>query len=195
MDIPFNLASKLPTMAPSSTSANTNQTDPLQHPLQATAMAIGGATGESRSNRMSHMASANEGPADIIAKVSGAVQGGTREDDGAYFTSNEGIPFPDPSVTRRSSLEYSLLMPNAARTARLLAVFRLLAMCSCSSKRASTGDVHQSRSQSMYRKQQHFNRSKNLERKREMPPFHSLPGLRYSRRLTDVNDDGDVCVT
>lgn len=146
MDIPFNLTSKLPTMAPSSTSANTNQTDPLQHPLQATAMAIGGAIGERRSNRMSHMASANEGPADIIAKVSGAVQGGTREDDGAYFTSNEGIPFPDPSVTRHSSLEYSLLMPYAARTARLLAVFRLPAMCSCSSKRASTGDVHQSRS-------------------------------------------------
>lgn len=62
-------------------------------------MAIGGAKGESRSNRMSHMASANEGPADIIAKVSGAVQGGTRADDGAYFTSNEGIPFPDPLVT------------------------------------------------------------------------------------------------
>ena len=44
---------------------------------------------------MSHMQSANEGPADIIAKVSGAVQGGKREDDGAYFTNNEGIPWPD----------------------------------------------------------------------------------------------------
>lgn len=104
MNIPSNLISKLPAMAPSSTSANTNQTDPLQHPLQATAMAIGGAIGERRSNRMSHMASANEGPADIIAKVSGAVQGGKRADDGAYFTSNEGIPFPDASVTYRSAL-------------------------------------------------------------------------------------------
>jgi catalase len=42
------------------------------------------------------MGSSNEGPADIIAKVSGAVQGGKREDDGPYFTNNEGIPFPDP---------------------------------------------------------------------------------------------------
>lgn len=82
-------------MAPSSTNANSNQTDPLQHPMQAVAMAIGGATGEIRGTRMSHMMSANEGPADIIGKVSGAVQGGKREDDGAYFTSNEGIPFPD----------------------------------------------------------------------------------------------------
>ena len=39
--------------------------------------------------------SANEGPADIIAKVSGAVSGGKREDDAPYFTSNEGIPLPD----------------------------------------------------------------------------------------------------
>ena len=70
-------------------------------------MAIGGATGESRSNRMSHMASANEGPADIIAKVSGSVEGGKRADDGAYFTSNEGIPFPDPSVC--SPLKYQCL--------------------------------------------------------------------------------------
>ena len=47
---------------------------------------------------MSHMMSHNEGPADIIAKVSGAVSGGKREDDGAYFTNNEGHPFPDPYV-------------------------------------------------------------------------------------------------
>lgn len=98
MDIPSNLSSKLPTFKmPSSSSANTNQNDPLQHPLKATAMAIAGATqGEYRAPRASHMASANEGPADIIAKVSGAVQGGKREDDGLYFTNNEGHPFPDP---------------------------------------------------------------------------------------------------
>jgi catalase len=30
--------------------------------------------------------------------VSGAVTGGKREDDGPYFTNNEGIPFPDPWV-------------------------------------------------------------------------------------------------
>ncbi|KAK4940752.1 hypothetical protein LTR28_009052 [Elasticomyces elasticus] len=105
MDIPSKLLSQLPnpltlTMAPSSTSANSNQTDPLQHPLQAIAMATQGAMGESRSNRASHMMSANEGPADIIAKVSGAVQGGKREDDGAYFTNNEGIPLPDAAHSK-----------------------------------------------------------------------------------------------
>ena len=98
MDIPSDLIEKLrANMAPSSTNSNTNQNDPLQHPLQATAMAIQGAVaGEGRAPRLSHMASANEGPADIIAKISGAVQSGKREDDGAYFTNNEGIAFPDP---------------------------------------------------------------------------------------------------
>jgi catalase len=95
MDIPSNLSSKLPTMA-SSTGANTNQNDPLHHPLQATAMAIQGAVqGEYRAPRISHMASSNEGPADIIAKVTGAVQGGKRADDAPYFTTAEGIPWPD----------------------------------------------------------------------------------------------------
>ncbi|KAK3058875.1 hypothetical protein LTR09_000440 [Extremus antarcticus] len=51
--------------------------------------------GEERGPRMSHMMSANEGPMDIIAKVSGVVEGGKREDDGPYFTNNEGIPIPD----------------------------------------------------------------------------------------------------
>jgi len=50
---------------------------------------------ESRAPRMSHNMSANEGPMDIIAKVSGAVSGGKREDDAPYFTNNEGIPLPD----------------------------------------------------------------------------------------------------
>ncbi len=84
-------------MAPSSTGANTNQNDPLQHPLEATAQAIQGAVqGEGRATHISHVASADEGPADNIAKVSGAVQGRKREDDGPYFTNNEGIPWPDP---------------------------------------------------------------------------------------------------
>lgn len=75
-----------------------------QHPLMATATAIGAEiTGERRGPRMSHMQSANEGPADIISKVSGVTSGGKRADDGPYFTNNEGIPFPDPCVgiTRR----------------------------------------------------------------------------------------------
>ncbi|KAK2025898.1 catalase [Colletotrichum zoysiae] len=80
---------------------NTNQVDPVQQPLRATAMAIGSQVqGERRAPRMSHMQSANEGPADIIGKVSGAVPGGKREDDGAYFTNNEGIPFPDPAHSK-----------------------------------------------------------------------------------------------
>jgi catalase len=80
--------------------SNSNQTDIRQHPLVAVATAIGTAVqGEHRGARMSHMQSANEGPADIITKVSGVMMGGKREDDGLYFTNNEGIPFPDPYVT------------------------------------------------------------------------------------------------
>jgi catalase len=128
MDIPSNLTDKLPKM-PSSTSANTNQNDPLQHPLQATAMAIQGAVqGEGRAPRMSHMASSNEGPADIIAKVSGAVQGGKRADDGAYFTTTEGIPWPDAEHSK------------------------------------TIGGIPVASDIFLFQKQQHFNRSKNLER-------------------------------
>jgi catalase len=95
MDIPTNLPQKL--IATMSTGANTNHNDPMQHPLEAISQSIQGVTqGEARAPRIGHMGSSNEGPADIIAKVSGAVQGGKREDDGPYFTNNEGIPFPDP---------------------------------------------------------------------------------------------------
>ncbi|KAK0384271.1 hypothetical protein NLU13_8359 [Sarocladium strictum] len=81
--------------------SNSNQMSASQHPLQATASAItSGLTGERRAARLSHMQSANEGPADIIAKVSGTVSGGKREDDGAYFTNNEGHPFPDPEHSK-----------------------------------------------------------------------------------------------
>jgi len=92
-------------------------------------MAIqGAASGEGRAPRASHMMSSNEGPADIIAKVSGAVQGGKRQDDGLYFTNNEGIPLPDPAHSKTIGG-----IPVAS-------------------------DVH------LFQKQQHFNRSKNLER-------------------------------
>lgn len=74
-----------------------NQNAASVHPLKATAEAINSETqGERRAPRLSHMQSANEGPADIAAKISGSVQGGKRVDDGAYFTDNEGHPFPDP---------------------------------------------------------------------------------------------------
>jgi hypothetical protein len=102
MEIP---ASKLTSDIKSGISAmasntNSNQMKMDQHPLEAIATGIASATsGERRGNRVSHMMSANEGPADIIGKVSGAVNGGKRADDGLYFTNNEGIPFPDPWVS------------------------------------------------------------------------------------------------
>jgi catalase len=78
-------------------SSNSNQHDLSQHPLEATATAIASAAkGENKGTRAFHMMSANEGPMDIISKVSGVTQGGKREDDGPYYTNNEGIPFPDP---------------------------------------------------------------------------------------------------
>lgn len=72
----------------------------MTHPLQATAQAIGAAGGDPRTNRASLFMGANEGPAEIAAKISGVNQGGKREDDSAYFTNNEGHPFPDPYVSR-----------------------------------------------------------------------------------------------
>ncbi|KAI1187996.1 catalase-like domain-containing protein [Nemania serpens] len=77
-------------------SNSSNVMDARQHPLRATAAFISAASqGERRAPRTNHMQSAIEGPADIIAKVSGAVHGGKREDDSPYFTNNEGIPWPD----------------------------------------------------------------------------------------------------
>lgn len=106
-----------------------NQFDPRQHPLRATAAAIGmAAQGEGRAPRMSHMQGANEGPADVIAKVSGASEGGKREDDGPYFTNNEGIPFPDPAHSK------------------------------------TVGGLPLASDVFLFQKQQHFNRSKLLER-------------------------------
>jgi catalase len=75
-------------------SSNSNQM--AQHPLEAISTGLQAAmSGEQRGPRASYMASANEGPAEIIGKVSGAVMGGEREDDGPYFTNNEGTPFLD----------------------------------------------------------------------------------------------------
>src|SRR6195952_4126012 len=92
-----NISSILSTMT-----SNSNQMDASQHPLEAIATGIQNATSsEHRGNRVSHMMSTNEGPADIIGKVSGAVPGGKRVDDGPYFTNNEGIPFPDWYAVRR----------------------------------------------------------------------------------------------
>ena len=73
-------------------------TSAVQHPLQATSSAIAGAGGDPRPNRTSLFQSANEGPAEIAAKISGVTLGGKREDDATYFTNNEGIPWSDPCV-------------------------------------------------------------------------------------------------
>ena len=76
--------------------ANIGGSNPLVHPLQATMQAIGAAGGDPRlAQKMSDFQGANEGPAEIAAKISG-VNTGKRQDDSTYFTNNEGIPFPDP---------------------------------------------------------------------------------------------------
>ncbi|KAI0491096.1 catalase-like domain-containing protein [Xylaria cf. heliscus] len=77
--------------------SNSNQWSISRHPLEIIAQGIQSDTSaEYRGNRVSHLMSSNEGPADIIAKVSSIVSGGKRVDDGPYFTNNEGIPFPHP---------------------------------------------------------------------------------------------------
>jgi len=116
-------------MSTASGKANTNQTDPRQHPIMATAQAVGAmVAGEHRGPRLSHMQSANEGPADIISKVSGASQGGKRTDDALYFTNNEGIPWPDAAHSK------------------------------------TAGGIPVASDTFLFQKQQHFNRSKPLER-------------------------------
>lgn len=98
------------------------------HPLQAIQSAIGSAGGDPRPlQRASLFNNANDGPAKIIAKVSGVQSGGIREDDGPYFTNNEGIPFPDPAHSK------------------------------------TIGGLPLASDTFLFQKQQHFNRSKNLE--------------------------------
>ena len=71
--------------------ANSGSSNPTQHPLQAVTAAIGSAGGDPRATqRASFFQNANEGPAEIAAKISGVNQGGKRADDGPYFTNNEG---------------------------------------------------------------------------------------------------------
>ena len=131
-----------------------------QHPLQATAAAISGAMGEPRSARASHFMSANEGPADIAAKITGVNQGGKREDDSAYFTNNEGIPWPDPCVIPLPSRHqwykwYTLQLADVDNRAHSKTVGGL----------PLVSDTF------LLQKQQTFNRSKNLERELEFLPL------------------------
>jgi catalase len=76
----YSFTSKSPS---SNMAANSNQHEFSQHPLEATAAAIAKASNVVTHGdiRASHMMSANEGPMDVIAKVSGAEKGGKREDD------------------------------------------------------------------------------------------------------------------
>ncbi|KAL9607416.1 MAG: hypothetical protein Q9167_007669 [Letrouitia subvulpina] len=72
--------------------------DIAQHPLKnAIAVAAGSDSTDPRAEqKSSFFQGLNEGSADHAAKITGLVSGGKREDDGAYFTNNEGIPWPDP---------------------------------------------------------------------------------------------------
>ena len=82
--------------------SNEGATSLISHPLQATAEVIGSMGLDPRvTQKASFFMGANEGPAEVAAKISGLKAGGKREDDGPYFTNNEGIPWPDPLVARK----------------------------------------------------------------------------------------------
>jgi hypothetical protein len=120
------------------------------HPLQAIQSTIGAAGGDPRPlQRASLFNNANDGPAKIIAKVSGVQSGGIREDDGPYFTNNEGIPFPDPAHSK------------------------------------TIGGLPLASDTFLFQKQQHFNRSKNLESKLQPKP-------QRSKKVTPDRDGASV---
>lgn len=78
--------------------SNIGSSNPLTHPLQAAASAIGAVGGDPRlEQRMKTLMNINEGPANIAAKVTGVQKTGVREDKDPYFTNNEAIPLPDPT--------------------------------------------------------------------------------------------------
>lgn len=99
------------------------------HPLQTLSETVGAVGPDPRVKQLTSLfQGANDGPARTAAKLTGVQGLGKREDDGPYFTNNEGIPFPDPAHSK------------TAGGLPLLSDTFLL------------------------EKQQHFNRSKNLER-------------------------------
>ncbi|UZP43695.1 hypothetical protein NXS19_011507 [Fusarium pseudograminearum] len=75
---------------------NSNQLDPRKHPLQAIVAAIGVKAQEGCQTRSSHF----QGPADVIAKVSGAQSGGKREDGNSDLPNNKGTPRPNPTYSK-----------------------------------------------------------------------------------------------
>lgn len=72
-----------------------------RHPAQALGEAVGSMGIDPRAPQLSSLfQGANDGPARTAAKITGVQEGGKREDDAYYFTSNEGLPFPDPSHSK-----------------------------------------------------------------------------------------------
>ena len=87
---------------------------------------------------------ANEGPAEIAAKISGVNLGGKREDDSPYFTNNEGHPWPDP---------YEIVLSEKDTSD-----------CKNRAHSKTVGGIPMVSDTFLLQKQQTFNRSKNLER-------------------------------
>ncbi|KAK6355605.1 hypothetical protein TWF696_004704 [Orbilia brochopaga] len=78
--------------------SNAGASDPLKHPLKAAATAAGSLGLDPRvMQKASLFQGANDGPAITAAKITGVVAAHQRKDDGPYFTTNEGIPWPDPA--------------------------------------------------------------------------------------------------
>ncbi|OOF94085.1 hypothetical protein ASPCADRAFT_516443 [Aspergillus carbonarius ITEM 5010] len=70
-------------------------------PLGILGQAVGAAGLDPRPTQLTSLfQGANDGPARTAAKISGVQGPGKREDDGPYFTNNEGIPFPDPAHSK-----------------------------------------------------------------------------------------------
>jgi len=76
--------------------------NPLTSPVQAATAALGkaGLVDPRPMQKSSFSQGVNYGPAETASMISGVAQGGKREDDGPYFTNNEGHPWPDPAHSK-----------------------------------------------------------------------------------------------
>ncbi|KAF9055778.1 catalase [Panaeolus papilionaceus] len=76
-------------------------TNPLTHPIQTAQNALGAAGIDPRlGQKATTFMNANNGPAEIISRVSGVQSTHKAVDDAPYFTNNEGIPWPDPAHSK-----------------------------------------------------------------------------------------------
>ncbi|KAG0137507.1 hypothetical protein HOY82DRAFT_649205 [Tuber indicum] len=74
-----------------------NSGDPLTYLIQGAASNLGEAGLDPRAEREALDFQQHDlGPTEIAARITGAVTGGKRRDDGPYFTNNEDIPWHDP---------------------------------------------------------------------------------------------------